>query len=70
MPRKKTVADKAEILANFTAILRDENSKIADRIKAAENIVKYAEDAAKNAGAVQDKGVIITDDIPENTKDG
>ena len=66
--RKKVVADKTEVLKEFTAILRDENSKIAEKIKAAESIIKYAEEAEKSSA--NPSGVMIVDDVPRGSDGG
>ena len=68
MARRKVVADKNEAMKNFTEILRDDESKAADRIRAGEHLIKYGEEQAqkldeeKNGG----HGVMIVDDIPRD----
>lgn len=60
---KKAVADKKEILKNFTEIMRsdDPDVKTSDRMKAAEFLAKhYEKDDAKNSGGTK---VVIIDDI-------
>lgn len=72
MAGKKVVADKTEVLRELTAIFRDENNKIADRMKAADNIVKLAEEAEteKKKADSRPTGVMIVDDIPRGAGDG
>ena len=67
MPRRKVVADKDEAMKNFTEILRDDESKASDRIRAGEHLIKYGEDQAQKADDKPDNyGVMIVDDIPRS----
>ena len=68
MARKKVVADKEEAMENFTEILRDYESKPVDRIRAAEQLIKYGEEQAQKAVEEQSGafGVMIVDDIPKD----
>ncbi len=72
MARKKSIADKGEALKEFTAILRDEESKTTDKMRAAEHIVKYAEDEANSSSdaVTTPSGVMIVDDIPHGADGG
>ena len=69
--RKKVVADKDEAMKNFTEILRDDESKAADRIRAGEHLIKYGEEQAQKADENESDsfGVMIVDDIPKDTGD-
>ena len=67
MARKKVVADKDEAMKNFTDILRDDESKAADRIRAGEHLIKYGEEQAQRTEDKPDNHrVMIVDDIPRD----
>ena len=68
MARRKVVADKDEAMKNFTEILRDDESKAADRIRAGEHLIKYGEEQAQKADEEKSDGlgVMIVDDIPQD----
>ena len=68
MARRKVVADKDEAMKNFTEILRDDESKAADRIRAGEHLIKYGEEQAQKVDEKQsgNSGVMIVDDIPRD----
>ena len=68
MARKKIVADKDEAMKNFTEILRDDESRAADRIRAGEHLIKYGEEQAQKLddNKTDNPGVMIVDDIPQD----
>ena len=68
MARRKVVADKNEAMKNFTDILRDDESKAADRIRAGEHLIKYGEEQAQKLSEEKSGslGVMIVDDIPRD----
>ena len=68
MARRKVVADKDEAMKNFTEILRDDESKAADRIRAGEHLIKYGEEQAQHSddNKKDNTGVVIVDDIPND----
>ena len=75
MARRKVVADKKEALKSISEIMRDDESKTADKMKAAEYIVKYEDEQARrleeqSAERCEDisetRGVMIVDDIPKD----
>lgn len=68
MARRKVVADKDEAMKEFTEILRDDESKAADRIRAGEHLIKYGEEQALKADGEKSGslGVMIVDDIPQD----
>ena len=74
--RKKVVADKNEALESISEIMRGDEIKTADKMKAAEYIVKYEDEqarkleskAAEQSNAEKEpRGVMIVDDVPTNT---
>ena len=71
MARKKVVADKSEAMKNFTEILRDDESKASDRIRAGEHLIKYGEEQAQKAeeNKRDNLRVMIVDDIPRGGGD-
>ena len=71
MARKKVVADKDEAMKNFTEILRDDESKAADKIRAGEHLIKYGEEQAQKLddNKTGNSGVMIVDDIPRDAPD-
>ena len=73
---RKTVADKKEALKSITEIMRGDEIKTADKMKAAEYIVKYEDEQAKRldeekreygGDAEQIPLVMIVDDIPPDS---
>ena len=63
---RKVVADKNEVLENFTEILRDDESKTTEKMKAAEFVFKYGDEdkvSEKKSGGL---GVMIVDDVPDD----
>lgn len=71
MARRKVVADKDEAMKNFTEILRDDESKASDRIRAGEHLIKYGEEQAQKLDDNRPDipGVMIVDDIPRDAPD-
>ena len=76
MARRKVVADKTEALKSISEIMRDDESKTADKMTAAEYIVKYEDEQARrleeqsaeqSSGDDEQRGVMIVDDIPRDT---
>ena len=63
---KKVVADKNEVLENFTEIMRDGGSKNTEKMKAAEFVFKYGDEDRASGEKADGRGVMIVDDIPQN----
>ena len=82
MARRRVVADKKEALKSISEIMRDDESKTADKMKAAEYIVKYEDEQTRRleeekrlASQAEERsnsdnearGVMIVDDIPRDS---
>lgn len=67
---KKIVADRKDALKSVTAIMRDDENKTAEKMKAAEMIIKYGGEASDDNGAAAGvSNVMIVDDIPKELPD-
>ena len=75
MSGERKVADKDEALESISEIMRGDEIKTADKMKAAEYIVKYEDEqarrlesqAAEQSNAEKEpRGVMIVDDIPKD----
>ena len=56
-------------MENFTEIMRDDDSKTTEKMKAAEFVFKYGDEERASDEKTDECRVMIVDDIPRNEGD-
>lgn len=64
---RRVVANKKDALKSVTEIMRDDEIKTAEKMKAAEMIIKYGGEDEQKETTPETGSVMIVDDIPKET---